>query len=65
MQSSLFMHTAFISYEYPPDTAVDGIAPSVKLAVSMSASRGHDVEVSTAGKRRSGRNMAWRRESVL
>ena len=39
------MHIAFISYEYPPDTALGGIATYVKQAASMLASRGHDVEV--------------------
>lgn len=44
------MHIAFISYEYPPDTAAGGIATYVKQAASMLASRGHDVEVFTAGR---------------
>ncbi|KAA6407026.1 MAG: hypothetical protein FRX48_09092 [Lasallia pustulata] len=48
------MHIAFISYEYPPDTAAGGIATYVKQAVSMLASRGHDVEVFTAGRGRGG-----------
>lgn len=50
----LTMHIAFISYEYPPDTAAGGIATYVKQAVSMLAGRGHDVEVFTAGRGRGG-----------
>lgn len=48
------MHIAFISYEYPPDTAAGGIATYVKQAAFMLASRGHDVEVFTAGRGRGG-----------
>ncbi|MGI4788517.1 MAG: glycosyltransferase family 4 protein [Janthinobacterium lividum] len=48
------MHIAFISYEYPPDTAVGGIATYIKQAASMLSSRGHQVEVFTASKTRSG-----------
>ncbi len=50
----LIMHIAFISYEYPPDTAAGGIATYVKQAAFMLASRGHDVEVFTAGRGRGG-----------
>jgi glycogen synthase len=39
------MKIAFISYEYPPDTAFGGIATYVEQAVQMLVSRGHDVEV--------------------
>lgn len=48
------MHIAFISYEYPPDTAVGGIATYVKQAASMLAHRGHEVEVFAASTTRSG-----------
>ena len=48
------LHIAFISYEYPPDTAVGGIATYVKQAAGMLAGRGHTVEVFTAGKSRGG-----------
>lgn len=48
------MHIAFISYEYPPDTAVGGIATYVKQAASLLASRGHDIEVFAAGRGRGG-----------
>lgn len=48
------MHIAFISYEYPPDTAVGGIATYVKQAASLLAARGHEVEVFSASKTRSG-----------
>lgn len=39
------MKIAFISYEYPPDTAFGGIATYVDQAVKMLVSRGHDIEV--------------------
>ncbi len=48
------MHIAFISYEYPPDTAAGGIATYVKQAAAMLAERGHDVEVFAAGRGRGG-----------
>ena len=48
------LHIAFISYEYPPDTAAGGIATYVKHAAGMLAGRGHAVEVFTAGKGRGG-----------
>jgi glycogen(starch) synthase len=47
------MHIAFISYEYPPDTAAGGIATYVKQAASVLSSRGHQVEVFAASKTRS------------
>ena len=39
------MKIAFISYEYPPETAKGGIATYVKQAVSMLSQKGHYVEV--------------------
>ncbi len=48
------MHIAFISYEYPPDTALGGIATYVKQAASMLSSRGHHVEVFAGSKTRTG-----------
>jgi glycogen(starch) synthase len=48
------MHIAFISYEYPPDTAAGGIATYVKQAASVLSSRGHQVEVFTGSRTRSG-----------
>ncbi len=48
------MRIAFISYEYPPDTAYGGIATYVKQAASVLSIRGHQVEVFTASKIRSG-----------
>lgn len=48
------MHVAFISYEYPPDTASGGIATYIKQAASVLTSRGHQVEVFTASKTRTG-----------
>ncbi|MEY3869712.1 MAG: hypothetical protein RLZZ338_3603 [Cyanobacteriota bacterium] len=48
------MKIAFISYEYPPDTADGGIATYVYQAAKMLSSRGHHVEVFTGSERRSG-----------
>ena len=48
------MHIAFISHEYPPDTAVGGIATYVKQAAEMLALRGHEVEVFCASGTREG-----------
>ncbi|AFZ36140.1 glycosyl transferase group 1 [Stanieria cyanosphaera PCC 7437] len=39
------MKIAFISYEYPPDTACGGIATYVRQAVSMLSNKGHYIEV--------------------
>lgn len=39
------MKIAFISYEYPPDTAIGGIATYVYQAAKMLSLRGHHVEV--------------------
>lgn len=39
------MRIAFISYEYPPDTAVGGIGTYVHQAAAMLSKRGHSVEV--------------------
>jgi glycosyltransferase involved in cell wall biosynthesis len=49
------MKVAFVSYEYPPDTAIGGIATYVRQAAQMLAQRGHSVEVFTASTSRSGR----------
>jgi len=51
------MRIAFISYEYPPDTAVGGIATYVFQAASMLCSRGHEVEVFTASQHRDGEEL--------
>lgn len=48
------MKIAFISYEYPPDTAFGGIATYVGQAARMLTQRGHRVEVFTASPTRSG-----------
>ncbi len=48
------MHIAFISYEYPPDTALGGIATYVKQAASLLSSRGHSVEVFAGSPSRTG-----------
>lgn len=39
------MKIAFVSFEYPPDTAVGGIATYVHQAAEMLCQRGHQVEV--------------------
>jgi glycosyltransferase involved in cell wall biosynthesis len=48
------MRIAFISFEYPPDTAVGGIATYVGQAAAMLAQRGHEVEVFSASPDRAG-----------
>lgn len=48
------MKIAFISYEYPPDTAYGGIATYVYQAARMLQQRGHHVEVFTGSERRRG-----------
>jgi len=48
------MRIAYISYEYPPDTAFGGIATYVKQAAALMATRGHQVEVFSASTRRAG-----------
>jgi glycogen synthase len=48
------MKIAFVSYEYPPDTAIGGIATYVRQAAQMLSQRGHDVEVFAASPSRSG-----------
>src|SRR5258706_8181253 len=48
------MKIAFISYEYPPDTAFGGIATYVFQAATMLRKRGHHVEVFAASVNRSG-----------
>ncbi|WP_072016241.1 glycosyltransferase family 4 protein [Leptolyngbya sp. KIOST-1] len=44
------MKIAFISYEYPPDTAFGGIATYVRQAATMLSQRGHQVEVFAGGR---------------
>lgn len=48
------MKIALVSYEYPPDTAIGGIATYVRQAAQMLAQRGHHVEVFAASPSRSG-----------
>lgn len=48
------MKIAFISYEYPPDTAYGGIATYVHQAARMMHKRGHHVEVFTSSSYRCG-----------
>jgi glycogen synthase len=48
------MKIAFISFEYPPDTADGGIATYVHQAARMLSGRGHHVEVFTSSPHRSG-----------
>lgn len=48
------MHIAFISYEYPPDTADGGIATYVQEASRLLRRRGHEVEVFAGSREREG-----------
>ncbi|MBE9031000.1 glycosyltransferase family 4 protein [filamentous cyanobacterium LEGE 11480] len=48
------MKIAFVSYEYPPDNAIGGIATYVQQAAHLLAQRGHTVEVFTASPTRTG-----------
>lgn len=48
------MKIAFISYEYPPDTATGGIATYVYQVARMMHQRGHHVEVFTSSPHREG-----------
>ena len=48
------MNIAFISFEYPPDTAYGGIATYVRQAVRMLHARGHRVEVFASSPDREG-----------
>lgn len=48
------MKIAFISYQYPPDTAYGGISTYVNQASSMLQIRGNQVEVFVASRQRSG-----------
>lgn len=48
------MKIAYVSFEYPPDTAVGGIATYVFQVARMMKSRGHQVEVFCASPFRSG-----------
>jgi glycogen synthase len=46
------MHIGYISYEYPPDTAVGGIATYVHQIAHIMQDRGHEVEVFCASTSR-------------
>ena len=46
------MRIAFVSFEYPPDTADGGIATYVEQAVKMLPARGHTLEVFAASRTR-------------
>ncbi len=48
------MNIAFITYEYPPDTADGGIATYMYQAAHMMQERGHHVEVFSASGTRNG-----------
>jgi glycosyltransferase involved in cell wall biosynthesis len=48
------MKIAYINYEYPPDTALGGIATYVQQAARIMVLRGHDVEVFAASPTREG-----------
>lgn len=47
------MHIAYISYEYPPDTAVGGIATYVYQIAMIMQGRGHRVEIFSGSVSRS------------
>ncbi|MGO8696323.1 MAG: glycosyltransferase family 4 protein [Limisphaerales bacterium] len=49
------MRIAFVSYEFPPDTAFGGIATYVQQAAALLVQRGHVVDVFAASNKRSGR----------
>jgi glycogen synthase len=51
------MKIAYVSYEYPPDTAVGGIATYVYQASKTMKDRGHTVEVFCASPNRSGQTV--------
>lgn len=51
------MKIAFISYEYPPDTAYGGIGTYMYQAAQMMYQRGHHVEVFTSSPHRSATNI--------
>lgn len=48
------MKIAFVSYEYPPDTADGGIGTYTEQAVRMMRARGHRVEVFAGSREREG-----------
>ena len=48
------MKIAFVSYEYPPDTAVGGIATYTLQIAQLMQQRGHQVEVFTGSNHRQG-----------
>jgi glycogen(starch) synthase len=48
------MKIAFVTFEYPPDTAYGGIAAYMAHAARVLHSRGHTIEVFTASPHRSG-----------
>ena len=48
------MRIALVSYEYPPDTAIGGIATYVGQVAKLLYSKGNQVEVFTASETKSG-----------
>jgi len=55
------LRIAYISYEYPPDTAFGGIATYVYQVADMMLKRGHDVEVFCASP---SRTLSEQREGI-
>ena len=53
------MHIAFVSFEYPPDTADGGIATYVPQATWMLLARGHTLAVFAASRTRTQTESAW------
>lgn len=58
------MKIAFISFEFPPDTAIGGIATYVEHTAIIMANKGHRVEVFTSSPDRISLNEPWA-ENIL
>ena len=59
------MKIAYISFEYPPDTAIGGIATYTEHAARLMAARGHQVEVFTSRPSRESLNEKQRHENLF
>ena len=47
---------AYLSFEYPPDTAIGGIATYTEQISKLMAAKGHHVEVFTSSRQRESLN---------
>ena len=69
VQAAQPLRIAYVSFEFPADNAVGGIATYVQQASQLMVARGHDVEVFAASSRRAGTEVTngvrvhWCRES--